>query len=69
MWYDWLKEAQFYIFGFVYMFARMALNSTATMMPLYLTTCTGFVEKPGKGIPPQIALVPLCSYVCSLLFT
>ena len=44
MWYDWLKEAQFYIFGFVYMFARMALNCTATMMPLYLTSCTGFVE-------------------------
>jgi len=43
MWYDWLKEAQFYIFGFVYMFARIAMNSVATMMPLYLTICTGFV--------------------------
>jgi Na+/melibiose symporter-like transporter len=68
-WYDWLKEAQFYIFGFVYMFARMALNSTATMMPLYLTICTGFEEVPGEGIPPQIALVPLCSYTSSLIFT
>jgi hypothetical protein len=29
------------------MFARMALNTTATMMPLYLTVCTGFVEIPG----------------------
>ena len=51
------------------MFARMALNTTATMMPLYLTVCTGFVQTPGRGIPPQIALVPLCSYTCSLLFT
>ena len=35
---DWLCEAQFYIFGIVYMFARISLNTTATMMPLYLTT-------------------------------
>ena len=35
---DWLCEAQFYIFGVVYMFARISLNTTATMMPLYLTT-------------------------------
>lgn len=47
----------------------MALNCTATMMPLYLTVCTGFIELPGKGIPFEIALVPLCSYICSLLFT
>lgn len=68
-WRDWLKKPQFYIFGVVYMFARIALNSTATMMPLYLTTCTGFVMVPDKGIPPQIALVPLCSYICSLIYT
>ncbi len=51
-WRDWLSGPQFYIFAFVYMFARMALNSTATMMPLYLTSVTGFVELPGQGIPP-----------------
>lgn len=34
---DWMKETQFYIFGCVYMFARIALNTTATIMPLYLT--------------------------------
>lgn len=31
VWTDWLKETQFYIFGGVYMFARLALNVTATM--------------------------------------
>jgi Na+/melibiose symporter-like transporter len=46
-WRDWLAEPQFYIFALVYMFARIALNSTATMMPLYLTSVTGFVEVPG----------------------
>jgi hypothetical protein len=39
---DWLKEAQFYIFGVVYMFARISLNTTATMMPLYLKEVTQF---------------------------
>ena len=68
-WSDWLREAQFYIFGLVYTFARMALNTTATMMPLYLTTVTGYEEVPGKGIPAPIAAVPLCSYICSLIYT
>ena len=36
----WLQEAQFYIFGGVYMSARIALNSTATMLPLYLVSVT-----------------------------
>ena len=57
------------MFAFVYMFARIALNVTATMMPLYLTTVTGFVQKPGKGIPFQIALVLLFSYTFSLLYS
>jgi hypothetical protein len=33
---DWLCEGQFYIFGFVYMFARIAINCTATIFPFYL---------------------------------
>ena len=52
------------------MFARLALNVTATMMPLYLVTVTEFGTLDGSGgIPPQIAVVPLCSYVCSLIFS
>jgi hypothetical protein len=68
-WSDWIKEGQFYIFGFVYMFARIALNLTATMMPLYLDQVTGFKQNAEGQIPPQIALVPLCSYVFSLIFS
>lgn len=51
------------------MFARLALNVTATMMPLYLNTVTGFEQTESGAIPPQIALVPLCSYICSLIFS
>jgi len=33
---DWLKEGQFYIFGIVYMLARISMNVTASVMPFYL---------------------------------
>ena len=33
---DWLKEGQFYIFGLVYMLARISMNVTASVMPFYL---------------------------------
>ena len=65
----WMKEAQFYIFGVVYMSARIALNTTATMMPLYLTSVTKFTPAKGMDTSPQIASVPLVQYICSLLFS
>lgn len=51
------------------MSARIALNSTATMMPLYLTSVTKFTPKPGMDTSAQIASVPLVSYTFSLLFS
>lgn len=66
---DWLKEAQFYFFGLVYMFARLALNCNATMMPFYLISSLQFKPLPGLETSPVIALVPLISYMCSLVFT
>lgn len=64
---EWLGESQFYLFGMVYMFARLALNMTATFTPLYLTSVTGFVTDGGTS--PVIASVPLSAYVFSLLFS
>ena len=66
---DWLKEAQFYIFGVVYMFARIALNITATCMPLYLDTVSEFKPKPGMDTAVALASVPLAAYLCSLIFS
>ena len=51
------------------MSARIALNTTATMMPLYLTSVTKFTPAPGMDTSPQIASVPLVQYICSLLFS
>lgn len=39
---DWLKDAPFYMFGCVYMFARISLNTTATILPLYLDVVSDF---------------------------
>ena len=66
---QWLCQQQFYIFGFVYMFCRIALNVTATIIPLYLVTVTQFTAPPGKDTPYQVALVLLVQYLASLLFT
>ena len=66
---DWLCEAQFYIFGLVYMFARISLNTTATIMPLYLDVVTQFEPPEGKDTSIALAAVPLASYLASLLFS
>lgn len=66
---DWLKEAQFYIFGCVYMFARISLNTTATIMPLYLDVVSRFEPKDQEGTAIALAAVPLASYICSLIFS
>ena len=68
-WYEWMKEAPFYIYGFVYMFVRIAINVTMTMQPFYITRVTGFgnasveSEDKVKETPPQVAIVPLLSYI------
>ena len=66
-WKEWLSETQFYLFGLVYMFARLALNMTATFTPLYLTTVCGFVADEGTSF--AIASVPLVAYFCSLVYS
>ena len=66
---DWLGEAQFYIFGCVYMFARVSLNTCATILPLYLDIVSGYSNSEGEGTNLAIAAVPLASYIASLLFS
>lgn len=66
---DWLGEAQFYIFGTVYMFARISLNTTATMMPFYLTTVSRYLPPEGMETSVALASVPLAAYLSSLLFS
>ena len=51
------------------MFARISLNTTATMMPLYLTTVSKYEPIDGMVTPIELASVPLASYIASLLFS
>ena len=39
-WDDWLSTSEFYVFGAVYMFARIAMNVCAVFIPLYIATVT-----------------------------
>ena len=66
---DRMKEAQFYIFGCVYMFARVAMNVTATIMPLYLKQVSKFTAPAGMDTPIALASVPLTAYISSFLFS
>ena len=47
-WLDWMKEGQFYVIGIVYMCSRIAMNATASFLPLYValvTTDANTIEK------------------------
>ena len=66
---DWLSDWNFYVCGAIYMMARIALNVTATVMPLYLTQTLGFVGERTVDTHFAIAAVPLYAYVCSMLFS
>ena len=53
----------------MYAFARLALNSNATMMPFYLISVLGFESSTAGATSYELALVPLLTYSASLLFT
>mmetsp|Transcript_36658 Transcript_36658/g.56224 ORF Transcript_36658/g.56224 Transcript_36658/m.56224 type:complete len:204 (-) Transcript_36658:50-661(-) len=53
----------------VYMLVRVAVNVTMTMQPFYLNIVTGFTETEENPTPVQLAVVPLISYVISLIFS
>ena len=51
------------------MFARISLNTTATILPLYLTESSKFEAKDGMETPIALAAMPLASYICSLVYS
>ena len=53
----------------VYMFARIALNVNATMIPLYLVHVTKFKATGNLTTPWALAEVPLFFYVASMLMS
>ena len=66
---DWLRDCNFYLHGLVYTMARVAMVTTISIQPFYLTLVTGFETSIEKPTPIQLALVPLCSFLSSLVFS
>jgi len=68
-WYHWFGEGQFYVYGVVYMMVRIAVNITMSVQPFYLIIVTGFIKTEENPTPIAIALVPLVSYISSMIFS
>ena len=68
-WKGWLSEGTFYVHGGVYMLVRIAVNVTMTVQPFYVVNVTGYLTTKENPSPYQLALVPLLSYITSLLFS
>jgi len=68
-WKGWLKEGTFYVHGMVYMSVRIAVNVTMTVQPFYVTAVLKYEKTKEDPTPYQLALVPLLSYVTSLIFS
>jgi len=68
-WKGWLKEPNFYIHGVVYMMIRIAINVTMTLTPFYIVGITQFVTTKENPTPYQLALVPMLSYIASMVFS
>jgi Na+/melibiose symporter-like transporter len=64
-----MKEGTFYVHGMVYMLVRIAVNVTMTMQPFYLDKVCGFSPTIEDPTPFQLALVPLVSYIVSMIFS
>ena len=68
-WYQWLLEGQFYVFGMAYMLVRVAVNVTMTVQPFYLLYVTQFEKTERFPTPIPLAIVPLLSFITSMLFS
>ena len=51
------------------MMVRIAVNVTISVQPFYLQKVTGFETTPENPTPLAIALVPLSSYIASMIFS
>lgn len=52
-----------------YMFVRVAVNVTMSVQPFYLIEVTGFVKTEENPTPLALALIPLCSFIASMIFS
>ena len=66
-WYDWLKIPNFYAYIFVYMFVRLSINITQSVIPFYMENILNYKKTDKGGTPVEISIVLLISTIGSIL--
>ena len=66
-WYDWLKIPDFYAYIFVYMFVRLSINITQSVIPFYMENILNYKKTAEGGTPVEISIVLLISTIGSIL--
>jgi Na+/melibiose symporter-like transporter len=67
VWSDWLKNSDFYAYIFVYMFVRLSINVTQSVIPFYMESILNYKKTEGGGTPVEISIVLLISTIGSIL--
>lgn len=67
-WTHWFKVPSFYLYGFVYMGARLLVNVQSSLIIFYLQNVLGIaksVDTFDNGLPIEFAIIPMIIYLSS----
>ncbi len=66
-WLYWMKKPDFYYYIMVYMFVRLSINITSTMIPFFMEVVLKYQKTAEGGTPYQITVCLLMSTLGSIL--
>jgi Na+/melibiose symporter-like transporter len=66
-WHFWLKQTDFWAYIFVYMFVRLCINMTQSVIPYYLENVLRFDKTEEGGTPIEFSIILLISTVGSIM--
>lgn len=65
-WIYWMKKPDFYYYIFVYMFVRLSINITSTVIPFFMELVLGYEKTADGGTPYEITICLLISTIGSI---
>jgi Na+/melibiose symporter-like transporter len=65
-WTYWLKKPDFYVYMLVYMFVRLSINVTQSVIPFYMEYMLKYPKTEDGGTPIQLSIVLLISTIGSI---
>lgn len=65
-WIYWMKKPDFYYYIIVYMFVRLSINITSTIIPFYMELVLGYPKTEDGGTPYEITVCLLISTLGSI---